>query len=47
MKLRLNNSIKIDEGNIGDEKVVTVYLKFKPKKGFKELVKLVLSNAHE
>ncbi len=47
MKLRLNNSARFEEGVEGDEKIVTVYLKFKPKKVFKEIVKLVLSNAHE
>lgn len=47
MKLRLSNCARIDEGNEGEEKNVTVYLKFKPKKVFREIVKLILSNAHE
>ena len=44
MKLRLNNALKAEEG---EDRVVTVYLKFRPRKQLKEVVRLVLSNGGE
>lgn len=46
MKLKLNNTLQpLEEDR--EDRVVTVYLKFRPKKHMKELVKLVLFNGSE
>jgi hypothetical protein len=46
MKLKLNNSQRLEDEET-DDRVITVYMKFKPKKQIKEVVKLVLSNSCE
>ncbi len=46
MKLRLNNPLKVEDSE-RDEKFITVYLKFRPRKQIKDVIKLVLSNNSE
>jgi hypothetical protein len=45
MKLKLNNTIRPEDED--QERVITVYLKFRPKKQLREMVKLVLFNGSE
>lgn len=46
IKLKLNNTLRpLEEDH--EERVVTVYLKFRPKKQFREMVKLLLFNGSE
>lgn len=45
MRLRLNNSLRAEEQD--EDRVITVYLKFRPRKQMKEVARLVLSNGSE